>query len=388
MSAPRRPFERGIGGPITGAACFLLAAALLAGACQAAVSEIEKVHDGKVVSLDIRGKTIDIEYPGVKAPVTVSFDATSLEDVTGRPARPEVFKPGTAIRVRVREITTTPPPPDPTKGPPRANPPQPTVETVVKEIRVAAPAAANTGGAAATKPATIPATTPAATATPAVKPAPTPAPAEVAPVKPPSPSVPLGPGEVIAGPPRELATVNLPAGASLIISLAEPPLVQPEIITLRLKCFKASVNEPDVIPDAAAVFYVTDSADLTASSRDLAGPVGTVAFWRGLLESTKTFLPFAGQNRDKDHAISAAIAKFNVSEPFKDRRITVAGSLKAPLDRLSPRVIAVVLMSGSKAASNILWIRFGAPAAKPAAAALAPAATVAPVRAAPLPATR
>jgi len=45
-------------------------------------------------------------------------------------------------------------------------------------------------------------------------------------------------------------------------------------------------------------------------------------------------------------------------------------------------------MSGSKAASNILWIRFGAPAAKPPAAAPAPAATVAPVRAAPLPATR
>jgi hypothetical protein len=384
MSAPRRPFERGIGGPIAGAACFLLAAALLAGACRAAVSEIEKVHDGKVVSLDIRGKTIDIEYPGVKAPVTVSLDTVSLEDPTGRPARPEVFKPGTAIRVRVREITTTPPPPDPTKGPPRANPPQPTVETVVKEIRVAAPPAANTGAAAATKPAT----TPAATATPAVKPAPTPAPAEVAPVKPPSPAVPVGPGEVIAGPPPELTTVNLPAGASLIISLVEPPLVQPEIITLRLKCFKASVNEPDVIPDAAAVFYVTDSADLTASSRDLAGPVGTVGFWRGLLESTKTFLPFAGQNRDKDHAVSAAIAKFNVSEPFKDRRITVAGSLKAPLDRLSPRVIAVVLMSGSKAASNTLWIRFGAPAAKPPAAALAPAATVAPARAVPLPATR
>jgi hypothetical protein len=143
-----------------------------------------------------------------------------------------------------------------------------------------------------------------------------------------------------------------------------------------------------VIPDAAAVFYVTDSADLTVDGRDLAGPVGTVAFWRGLLESTKTFLPFSGQNRDKDHAVSAAIAKFNVSEPFKDRRITVAGSLKAPLDKLSPRVIAVVLMSGSKAASNILWIRFGAPAAKPPAAAPAPAATVAPVRPAPLPATR
>lgn len=386
MSAPGHPFERGIGGPMAGVVCFLLAAALLAGACQAAVSEIEKVHDGKVVSIDIRGKTIDIEYPGVKAPVTVSFDATSLEDVTGRPARPEVFKPGTAIRVRVREITTTPPP-DAGKGPPRANPPQPTVETVVKEIRVAAPpAAANTGGAAAT--ATKPATTPAATATPAVKPAPTPAPAEVAPVKPPSPSVPLGPGEAIAGPPPELTTVNLPAGASLIISLAEPPLVQPEIITLRLKCFKASVSEPDVIPDAAAVFYVTDSADLAVDGRDLAGPVGTVAFWRGLLESTKTFLPFSGQNRDKDHAVSAAIAKFNVSEPFKDRRITVAGSLKAPLHKLSPRVIAVVLMSGSKAESNILWIRFGAPAAKPPAPPLAPAARVAPVRAAPLPATK
>lgn len=385
MSAPGRPFERGIGGPMAGVMCFVLAAALLAGACQAAVSEIEKAYDGKVVSIDIRGKTIDIEYPGVKAPVTVSFDATSLEDVTGRPARPEVFKPGTAIRVRVREITTTPAA-DASKGPPKANLFQPTVETVVKEIRVAAPpAAANTGGAAVTKPAT----TPAATATPAVKPAPTPAPAEVAPVKPPpSPSVPLGPGEVIAGPPPELTTVNLPAGASLIISLAEPPLVQPEIITLRLKCFKASVNEPDVIPDAAAVFYVTDSADLAVDGRDLAGPVGTVAFWRGLLESTKTFLPFSGQNRDKDHAVSAAIAKFNVSEPFKDRRITVAGSLKAPLDKLSPRVIAVVLMSGSKAASNILWIRFGAPAAKPPAAAPAPAATVAPVRAAPLPATR
>jgi hypothetical protein len=369
---------------MAGVMCFVLAAALLAGACQAAVSEIEKVHDGKVVSLDIRGKTIDIEYPGVKAPVTVSLDAVSLEDPTGRPARPEVFKPGTAIRVRVREITTTPPS-DAGKGPPRANPPQPTVETVVKEIRVAAPpAAANTGGAAATKPAT----TPAATATPAVKPAPTPAPAEVAPAKPASPSVPLGPGEVIAGPPPELTTVNLPAGASLIISLAEPPLCQPEIITLRLKCFKASVSEPDVIPDAAAVFYVTDSADLMVDGRDLAGPVGTVAFWRGLLESTKTFLPFSGQNRDKDHAVSAAIAKFNVSEPFKDRRITVAGSLKAPLDKLSPRVIAVVLMSGSKAASNILWIRFGAPAAKPPAPARAPAATVAPVRAAPLPATR
>jgi hypothetical protein len=368
---------------MAGVMCFVLAAALLAGACRAAVSEIEKVHDGKVVSLDIRGKTIDIEYPGVKAPVTVSLDAVSLEDPTGRPARPEVFKPGTAIRVRVREITTTPPPVA-GKGPPRANLFQPTVETVVKEIRVAAPAAANTGGAAATKPAT----TPAATATPAVKPAPTPAPAPVAPVKPASPAVPLGPGEVIAGPPPELTTVNLPAGTSLIISLAEPPLCRPEIITLRLKCFKASVSEPDVIPDAAAVFYVTDSADLTVDGRDLAGPVGTVAFWRGLLESTKTFLPFSGQNRDKDHAVSAAIAKFNVSEPFKDRRITVAGSLKAPLDKLSPRVIAVVLMSGSKAASNILWIRFGAPAAKPPAAAPAPAATVAPVRPAPLPATR
>lgn len=384
MSAPGRPFERGIGGPMAGVVCFLLAAALLAGACQAAVSEIEKVHDGKVVSLDVRGKTIDIEYPGVKAPVTVSFDVVSLEDPTGRPARPEVFKPGTAIRVRVREITTTPAA-DAAKGPPRANLFQPTVETVVKEIRIAAPPAANTGGAAT---ATKPATTPAATATPAVKPAPTPAPAPVAPVKPPSPAAPLGPGEVIAGPPPELTTVNLPAGASLIISLAEPPLCQPEIITLRLKCFKASVNEPDVIPDAAAVFYVTDSADLMVDGRDLAGPVGTVAFWRGLLESTKTFLPFSGQNRDKDHAVSAAIAKFNVSEPLKDRRITVAGSLKAPLDKLSPRVIAVVLMSGSKAASNILWIRFGAPAAKPPAAAPAPAATVAPVRAAPLPATR
>jgi hypothetical protein len=45
-------------------------------------------------------------------------------------------------------------------------------------------------------------------------------------------------------------------------------------------------------------------------------------------------------------------------------------------------------MCGSKAGSNILWIRFGTPAAKPAAAAPAPAATVAPVRAAPLAATK
>ena len=383
MSARRLLHERGIPGClcscrvlgrlIAGAACFLLAGVVFAGACQAAVSEIEKSYDGKVVSVDVRARTMDIEYPGAKAPVTVGLESVSLEDPTGRLARPEVFKPGTAIRVRVREITTTAPA-DPSKPPAKDNPVKSSVETVVKGIRMVTAPAANTGGAPAATPAVKPPPTPATTPVATTKPA-------VSPTKPSTPAVP-GTAEVMAGPPQELAAVTFPAGTALVITLAESPQCQAETVTMRLKCYKASTSAPDVQPDAAALFYVTENADLTAGERDLSGPRGTVNFWRDLLESTKTFLPFSGQNKEKGHEVSAAIAKFSISEPWKERRLAITGSLKVTLDKLSPRVMAVVLMCGAKPLSNVLWIRTGppAPATKPASPALAPAATAAPVR--------
>jgi len=341
------------------AACFLLAGAMLAGVCRAAISEVEKSYDGKVVTVDVRARTIDIEYPGVKAPLTVSLESVSLEDVTGRMSRPEVFKPGTAIRVRVREITTTQPA-DPARGPGRDNRSTTTTETVVKQIRMTAPP---------TPPAGTPA--PAPTPAPAAKPSPAtaPTPGAAAPPSKSAPPVPLGPAEVMSAAPQELAAVTLPAGTALVIALAENPQCQDTLMTVRLKCYKASVSTPDVQPDAAAVFYVTDAADLAAGSCDLAGPVGTANFWRDLLESTKTFLAFSGQNNNKNHEVSAGIAKFNITEPWRERRVAVAGSLKVPVTRLSPRAVAIVMMGGGKALSNILWIRFGpaAPAAKPAA---------------------
>jgi hypothetical protein len=41
--------------------------------------------------------------------------------------------------------------------------------------------------------------------------------------------------------------------------------------------------------------------------------------------------------------------------------------LKAPLEKLSPRVLAVVLMNGSKAVSNVVWFTLGKNAPAPAA---------------------
>jgi len=358
-------FRRGMGGLIRAAAGLLLAAAIGAGFCYGAATETEKIYDGKVVSADVRDKILEIEYTGAKGAAQVDVGSVTLADATGRLARIELFKPGMVIRVKVKEVSSTRLT-DPSKPPGKDNPPTTTVEKVIKEVRMAAPPATPAGTLSST-----PTGTPAAThsTTPGPKPA-TPAvpvgPTATQPASTKS-SSPLPPGaqEVLSDPPAELANLPMLKGNALLATLASSPEYQAEQITLRLKCFKVSVSGPEVQPDSAAVFYVTQDANLTAGDRDLGGPLGTVTYWKDFLESTNTFLPFTGTN--SQHEVSAGIAKFLPLVPMADRRIAVAGTLKAPLEKLSPRVLAVVLMNGSKAVSNVVWFTLGKNAPAPAA---------------------
>jgi hypothetical protein len=337
-----------VGRRVFAAACAV-AVALLVGGSGLAAEELLKSHDGKVLQVDVRQRALVIEYPGAKDPVTVLAEAASLEDFTGRAARVELFKPGTPVKLRVKEVTV--PRPDP-KNP--AAPPVPVVEKVIKEVRMAsapsAPGAATAAvaaaaGAVSAGAAAKPVTGAPVASTASAKPAP----------------VPGALPDELAGPPPELAAISLPAGKAIQLSLAGTPEFQEDTCTLRLKCHRGSSSATDVQPDSAAVFYVTEDANLSAGETDFAGPVGTVGKWRDLLTRTNTFIPFTGHNAE--HEVSAAVGKFDITVPLKERRITVSGTLRAPPAKLSPKVMAVVLMNGSAAISNVLWFRIEKPAA-------------------------
>ena len=377
-------FRRGMDGWISGAAGLLLVAVLGAGLCYGAAAEGEKYYDGKVVAVDARSKVLEIEYTGAKGAVQVDVDSVRLADVTGRLARIEVFKPGVPIRVKVKE-TSTMRLTDPTKPPSKDNPPKTSVEKVIREIGMAASSGTTPAATPAATPATTSTGTPTHSSTPATKPATPATPAATTTTKPaittkPAKSaalVPPGSSEVLNAPPDELAALPLPKGNALLVTLAASPEYQAEQITLRLKCYKVSVTAPEVQCDSAAVFYVTEDADLTAGDRDLSGPLGTITYWKDLLESTNTFLPFTGHNKQE---VSAGIAKFLPTVPMVDRRVAVSGTLKAPIEKLCPRAMALVLMNGSKPVSNVVWFTLGrnAPAPPPAPKAVAPAPAPAP----------